>query len=51
MAHYAGIGPDMIRISVGLENVEHILCDLDRALAASEKTGQRPVKKFIASAT
>jgi O-acetylhomoserine (thiol)-lyase len=33
----AGIGPDMIRISVGLENLEDILWDLDQALAASQK--------------
>jgi O-acetylhomoserine (thiol)-lyase len=28
----AGVGPDMVRISVGLEDVEDILWDLDRAL-------------------
>ncbi len=33
----AGIGPDMIRISVGLENVEDLQWDLDQALAASQK--------------
>ncbi|MEW6687559.1 MAG: O-acetylhomoserine aminocarboxypropyltransferase/cysteine synthase family protein [Pseudomonadota bacterium] len=33
----AGIGPDMIRISVGLENLEDILWDLDQALQASQK--------------
>ncbi len=35
----AGIGPDMIRISVGLENVEDLQWDLDQALAASQKRG------------
>ncbi|MDW8468907.1 MAG: O-acetylhomoserine aminocarboxypropyltransferase [Burkholderiales bacterium] len=35
----AGIGPDMIRISVGLENLEDILWDLDQALEASQKKG------------
>ncbi len=35
----AGIGPDMIRISVGLENLEDILWDLDQALAESQKEG------------
>ncbi len=35
----AGIGPDMIRISVGLENAEDLLWDLDQALAASQKGG------------
>ena len=34
----AGISPDMIRISVGLENVEDILWDLDQALTASQRT-------------
>ncbi|MDH4174754.1 MAG: O-acetylhomoserine aminocarboxypropyltransferase/cysteine synthase [Betaproteobacteria bacterium] len=34
-----GIGPDMIRISVGLENVEDLQWDLDQALAASQKGG------------
>ena len=33
----AGIPPDMIRISVGLENFEDIRWDLDQALAASQK--------------
>jgi O-acetylhomoserine (thiol)-lyase len=32
----AGIGPDMIRISVGLESLEDILWDLDQALEASQ---------------
>ena len=29
----AGVGPDMIRISVGLEHIEDILWDIDQALA------------------
>ncbi|QEY35783.1 bifunctional O-acetylhomoserine aminocarboxypropyltransferase/cysteine synthase [Caproiciproducens galactitolivorans] len=29
----AGIGPDMIRMSVGIENVEDILADIDQSLA------------------
>lgn len=33
----AGIGPDFIRLSVGLEDVEDIKADLDQALAASQK--------------
>ena len=33
----AGLSPDMIRISVGLENIEDILWDLDQALTASQK--------------
>ncbi len=31
----AGVTPDFIRLSVGLEDVEDILWDLDQALAAS----------------
>ena len=31
----AGVGNDMIRISVGLENIEDIIWDLDQALAAA----------------
>jgi len=34
----AGIGPDMIRLSVGLENLEDIVWDLDQALKASQHT-------------
>ncbi len=33
----AGIMPDMIRISVGLETLDDILWDIDQALAASQK--------------
>ncbi|HEX5612390.1 MAG TPA: O-acetylhomoserine aminocarboxypropyltransferase/cysteine synthase family protein [Burkholderiales bacterium] len=33
----AGIGPDMIRISVGLENLEDLTWDLGQALEASQK--------------
>ena len=33
----AGISPDMIRISVGLEDLEDIIWDLDQALTASQK--------------
>ncbi|MAZ01562.1 MAG: O-acetylhomoserine aminocarboxypropyltransferase [Sneathiella sp.] len=31
----AGAGPDVVRLSVGIENVEDIIADLDQALAAS----------------
>jgi O-acetylhomoserine (thiol)-lyase len=31
----AGVGDDMIRISVGIEDIEDILWDLDRALATT----------------
>jgi O-acetylhomoserine (thiol)-lyase len=33
----AGVTPDMIRLSVGIESIEDILWDLDQALAASQK--------------
>ncbi len=33
----AGITPDMVRLSVGLEDVEDLLWDLDQALAASQQ--------------
>lgn len=32
----AGITPDMVRLSVGLEDVDDLIWDLDRALAASQ---------------
>ena len=31
----AGVTPDMIRVSVGLEDLEDILWDIDQALAAA----------------
>jgi len=31
----AGITPDLVRLSIGLENIEDILADLDQALAAT----------------
>jgi len=33
----AGVQPDMVRLSVGLEDLDDILWDLDQALAASQK--------------
>ena len=33
----AGAGPDVVRLSIGLETVEDILTDLDRALAAASR--------------
>ena len=35
----AGVPPDMVRISVGLEHIDDILWDIDQALAKS--TGQQ----------
>ena len=40
----AGISPDMVRISVGLEDVKDILWDLGQALQASQGTVSRSVK-------
>jgi len=36
----AGVGPDMIRLSVGLEDLDDILWDLDRGLDAAMAAGQ-----------
>jgi O-acetylhomoserine (thiol)-lyase len=33
----AGIGPEMIRVSIGIETLEDIIWDLDQALAASQQ--------------
>jgi O-acetylhomoserine (thiol)-lyase len=33
----AGAGPDVVRLSIGLETVADIIDDLDRALAAASK--------------
>ena len=32
----AGVSPEMVRVSVGLEDVKDIIADLDQALAASQ---------------
>jgi O-acetylhomoserine (thiol)-lyase len=37
----AGVGPDLVRISVGLEDVEDILWDLDQGLTAATKQVQQ----------
>ncbi|HFA60250.1 MAG TPA: O-acetyl-L-homoserine sulfhydrolase, partial [Rhodospirillales bacterium] len=36
----AGVTEDMIRLSVGLEDPEDIIADLDRALRAARKGGR-----------
>ncbi|HOK46944.1 MAG TPA: PLP-dependent transferase, partial [Bryobacteraceae bacterium] len=33
----AGVTPDMVRLSIGLEDLDDILWDLDQALEASQK--------------
>jgi O-acetylhomoserine (thiol)-lyase len=35
--HNAGVTPDMVRLSIGLEDLDDILWDLDQALTASQK--------------
>ena len=35
----AGAGPDVIRLSVGIETVEDLIADLDRALGAAAASG------------
>ncbi|MBM3679961.1 MAG: O-acetylhomoserine aminocarboxypropyltransferase/cysteine synthase [Actinobacteria bacterium] len=32
----AGVGPDMVRLSIGIENVADLIADIDQALAASK---------------
>jgi O-acetylhomoserine (thiol)-lyase len=34
----AGVGPDMIRISVGLEHLDDILWDIDQALCTANRS-------------
>jgi len=31
-----GVSPDLIRLSIGIENIDDILADIDQALAASQ---------------
>nr|MBA2417082.1 O-acetylhomoserine aminocarboxypropyltransferase/cysteine synthase [Geodermatophilaceae bacterium] len=38
----ARIGPEMVRVSIGIEDVEDIVWDLDQALAASQ--GESPAR-------
>jgi O-acetylhomoserine (thiol)-lyase len=35
----AGAGPDVIRLSIGLETIDDIISDLDQALSKSLKKG------------
>lgn len=37
----AGAGPDVVRLSIGIEGVEDIIADLDQALAVAGGTGQQ----------
>jgi O-acetylhomoserine (thiol)-lyase len=38
----AGVGEDMVRLSVGLEDADDIIADLAQALRASQKVSLRP---------
>jgi O-acetylhomoserine (thiol)-lyase len=39
----AGVTPEMIRLSVGIEHVDDILADIDQALATAESGRREPV--------
>jgi O-acetylhomoserine (thiol)-lyase len=43
----AGIGPELIRVSIGIEDVNDILWDLDQALASSQR--EEPADAAVAS--
>lgn len=40
----AGITPETIRLSVGIEHIDDILADIDQALAATQNTGVQPAR-------
>jgi O-acetylhomoserine (thiol)-lyase len=42
----AGVMPEMIRLSVGIEHVDDILADIDQALAAAQGGGTQPASTF-----
>jgi len=39
----AGVRPEMIRLSVGIEHIDDIIADLDQALAAAQSHGAAPL--------
>ena len=41
----AGVLPDMVRMSVGLEHIDDILWDIDQALAAAHATGLQSMRR------
>jgi O-acetylhomoserine (thiol)-lyase len=45
----AGVKPEMIRLSIGIEHVDDIIADLDQALSAAVETGAAAVKAGGAS--
>jgi O-acetylhomoserine (thiol)-lyase len=38
----AGVGPEMVRLSVGLEDADDLIWDLERGLAAAARAEQVP---------
>jgi O-acetylhomoserine (thiol)-lyase len=36
----AGVGPETVRLSVGIEDVDDLIWDLERGLAAARKVAQ-----------
>ncbi|HZR39596.1 MAG TPA: PLP-dependent transferase [Ktedonobacteraceae bacterium] len=46
-----GVTPDQIRISIGIEDIEDILWDLDQALRKASASVQVPVTRSIAGET
>jgi O-acetylhomoserine (thiol)-lyase len=38
--HLAGVTPDLVRLSVGLEHIDDLIADLDQALAAARADGR-----------
>jgi O-acetylhomoserine (thiol)-lyase len=37
----AGVSPDLIRVSIGIEHIDDIVADLDQALAAAVRSTRR----------
>jgi O-acetylhomoserine (thiol)-lyase len=40
----AGVTPDLIRLSIGIEHVDDIIADLDQALAAAQAPRAVPLR-------
>ena len=41
----AGAGPDVVRLSIGIESADDLIYDLERALAAAAPTAKAPALK------
>jgi O-acetylhomoserine (thiol)-lyase len=46
-----GTTPELVRLSVGLEDVEDLIADLDHALGTAPAAAERPTGKTAAAAT